>query len=109
MLAFHYFWAHALLLLTAFAAAVWYGSQYYFEVFTINYSKRLQKQIEDAQQQQQAGSENKEKRHHEHDPDREEHHAAQYGPSSWLSVVSFISFFVLFLSCFISLVAYFCS
>jgi hypothetical protein len=95
LFAYHFFWVHAGILLLAFGFACWYGAQYYFEVFSMNYSKRLQKQMEEQ---------------HEHaEPEREPTPESRYGPSSCLSVASFIFFFILFMSCFVSMIAYFCS
>lgn len=101
-LAFHYFWAHVLILCTAFAFACWYGAQYYFEVFSMNYSKRLQKQIDETK-----AEEKQESQKISQAPTAAP--VTRYGPNSWLSFASFFFFFILFMSCFVSMIVYFCS
>lgn len=91
LLAYHFFWVHVGILLLAFTFAAWYGAQYYFEVFSMNYSKRLQKHMDEVKGEPEPTAQ------------------SRYGPSSLLSFASFIFFFILFISCFISMVVYFCT
>jgi hypothetical protein len=98
---YHSFWAHVVYLLFVFATACWYAAQFYFDVFAANYSKRLQKKVESTA----AGSEHKIKKNVDEEPVAT---GGKYGCSSLTSVVYFLVFFVLFLSCFLALIAWLC-
>lgn len=92
-IAYRYYWANAAYLCIVFVVACWYGASFYFDIFSENYSKRLQRSI---REESEKGDDSRPKIDN------------KYHPTSWMSVLSFIAFFVLFLCFFLMLMSYFC-
>jgi len=71
-------WIHGMVLLIAFGSAVWNGSKFYFDIFSENYSKRLEQKWKELNDTTEVTV----------DP------GTSYTPSSILSVIKFLFFFL---------------